>query len=74
MPRKIRQLIKELKKAGFDLAHVVGDHRKFEKNGKSVMISGGTGDDAKPYQEKQVWLVILETSEPETTINPANEE
>lgn len=58
MPRKIRQLIADLNRAGFTLTHQVGSHRKFEKDGKQVMLSGGKGDDAKKYQEKAVAQAI----------------
>lgn len=52
MPRKIRQLISELEKAGFA-----------NKGGKGmrVTISGKLGDDAKPYQEKEVKRKIEES-------------
>lgn len=54
MPRKIRQLLADLRKAGFPKVHQVGSHRKYEKNGVTVIVSGGEGDDAKAYQEKAV--------------------
>ncbi len=64
MPRKIRDLIKDLRKAGFQ--HVPGgkgSHRKFEANqGRTVMIiPGRDGDDAKTYLERQVKQKIEET-------------
>ena len=59
MPRKIRELIKELKKAGFIDRGGKGSHRNFNHtNGVVITISGKTGDDAKPYQEKRVKEVI----------------
>lgn len=58
MPRKIRQLIAELDRHGFTKTHQVGSHRKYEKNGITVMVSGGKGDDAKAYQEKQLKKAI----------------
>jgi predicted RNA binding protein YcfA (HicA-like mRNA interferase family) len=56
MPRKIRQLIKDLEKAGFTFKPGKGDHRKFYRPDRSirVVVDGKLGDDAKPYQEKQV--------------------
>jgi predicted RNA binding protein YcfA (HicA-like mRNA interferase family) len=56
MPRKIRQLIKDLQDAGYVLVSQRGSHRKFThaKKPGSVILSGGHGEDAKPYQEKQV--------------------
>jgi predicted RNA binding protein YcfA (HicA-like mRNA interferase family) len=58
MPRKIRELVADLLADGF--AEVAGggkgSHRKFvhERYPGAVTISGQAGDDAKPYQEKQV--------------------
>ncbi len=57
MARKIRQLVSELEKAGFTRIHGgKGSHRKFihPKFRGFVLISGHEGDDAQPYQEKQV--------------------
>jgi predicted RNA binding protein YcfA (HicA-like mRNA interferase family) len=56
MPRKIRQLIRDLEKAGFVLRSGKGFHRKFyhPKLPAPVVISGQSGDDAKPYQERDV--------------------
>jgi predicted RNA binding protein YcfA (HicA-like mRNA interferase family) len=65
MPRKIRQLVNELQQAGFILVpDGKGSHRKFRhpKLTGSVNLSGGDGDDAKPYQEKQVRNAIAETT------------
>ena len=65
MPRKIRQLIADLEAAGFRLvAGGKGSHRKF-KNARfpgSVILSGKEGDDALPYQEKQVRNAVRETN------------
>lgn len=61
MPKKIRQLIAELEAHGFILKTTRGDHRKYEKGGRVVMISGGKGDDALKYQEKAVRQAIQET-------------
>ncbi|MCY4341404.1 MAG: type II toxin-antitoxin system HicA family toxin [Gammaproteobacteria bacterium] len=50
MPRKIRELARLLEKAGF--------RRKSGKyihpDGRQLVLSGKDGDDAKPYQERQV--------------------
>ncbi len=55
MPRKIRQLIKDLEKAGFVNRGGKGSHRNFKHlKGMTITISGKLGDDAKPYQEKLV--------------------
>ena len=65
MPRKIRQLVADLERAGFILAPGgKGSHRKFRhpKFPGSVILSGQSGDDAKHYQEKQVRNAIREAS------------
>ena len=56
MPRKIRQVIADLERAGFVNRGGKGSHRKFvhPKFLGFVLISGHDGDDAQSYQEKQV--------------------
>jgi predicted RNA binding protein YcfA (HicA-like mRNA interferase family) len=54
MPRKLRQLIAELEAAGFISRGGKGSHRNFTKDGLRVTLSGQPGDDAKPYQEREV--------------------
>jgi predicted RNA binding protein YcfA (HicA-like mRNA interferase family) len=62
MPRKIRQLIKELEKAGFINRRGKGSHRNYiHPEGVVITISGKLGDDAKPYQEKEIELKIKES-------------
>lgn len=62
MPRKVRELIKELRDAGFDQVPGggKGSHRKFthERYPGAVTLSGRDGDDAKKYQEKHVQRAI----------------
>lgn len=62
MPRKIKDLIKELEKAGFVNRGGKGSHRNFVHPmlKKPITISGNDGDDAKHYQEKAVIAVIKE--------------
>jgi predicted RNA binding protein YcfA (HicA-like mRNA interferase family) len=62
MPRKIRDLIRDLLKAGFIDRGGKGNHRNFvhPKVTKPFTISGKEGDDAKHYQEKSVRLAIEE--------------
>ena len=61
MPRKIRQLIKDLENAGFVNRGGKGSHRNyFHENGVALTISGKLGDDAKPYQEKLIKQKIKE--------------
>ncbi|MCX7001508.1 MAG: type II toxin-antitoxin system HicA family toxin [Candidatus Sumerlaeota bacterium] len=62
MPRKIRDLISDLLKAGFIDRGGKGDHRNFVHPNvtKPITISGKEGGDAKHYQEKSVRLAIEE--------------
>ena len=61
MPRKIRQLIKDLEDAGFVNRGGKGSHRNYlHEKGVALTISGKLGDDAKPYQEKLVKQKIEE--------------
>jgi predicted RNA binding protein YcfA (HicA-like mRNA interferase family) len=61
MPKKIRELIQDLKNAQFyEIAGGKGSHRKFThlKYAGAVTLSGNLGHDAKPYQEKAVIKAI----------------
>lgn len=62
MPRKIRELIYELEKAGFINRGGKGGHRNFThlKCSSPVTLSGKLGDDAKLYQEKAVKKALEE--------------
>jgi predicted RNA binding protein YcfA (HicA-like mRNA interferase family) len=65
VPRKIRQLVADLERAGFVVVEGgKGSHRKFRHPGLSgsVLLSGQSGDDAKPYQERQIRNAIREAS------------
>ena len=62
MPRKIRELIRDLEEAGFADRGGKGSHRNYEHpKGIRVTVSGRLGDDAKPYQEREVRRVIEES-------------
>jgi predicted RNA binding protein YcfA (HicA-like mRNA interferase family) len=63
MPRKIRELIADLEKAGFINRGGRGSHRNFTHPCCSmpITISGKPGDDAKHYQERAVRESIEET-------------
>jgi len=64
MPRKIRDLIRLLEKAGYTNRGGKGSHRNFfHERGRPVTLSGKAGDDAKPYQEKLVDLAIEEAGQ-----------
>ena len=58
MPRKIRELIQDLKNAGFYeiSGGGKGSHRKFthKNHAGAVTLSGKISEDAKIYQERQV--------------------
>ena len=57
MPRKIRQLVADLERAGFArIKGGKGSHRKFvhPKFPGFVLLSGHDGDDAHHYHEKHV--------------------
>jgi predicted RNA binding protein YcfA (HicA-like mRNA interferase family) len=60
MPRKVRQLIADLERAGFVAHGGKGSHRKFvhPEVAKVVVLSGKPGEDAHRYQEKAVKLAI----------------
>jgi predicted RNA binding protein YcfA (HicA-like mRNA interferase family) len=63
MPRKIRELIQDLQRAGFVDRGGKDSHRNFQHPmGARVTVSGKPGADAKPYQEREVKKVIEETS------------
>jgi predicted RNA binding protein YcfA (HicA-like mRNA interferase family) len=60
MPKKIRELKSMLQRAGFVMragkgSHTVWSHAKLKE---SITVSGRDGDDAKPYQEKDVRQII----------------
>jgi predicted RNA binding protein YcfA (HicA-like mRNA interferase family) len=55
MPRKVRELIRDLHAAGFiEVKGGKGSHRKFvhSRYSGAVTLSGQLGDDVKHYQEK----------------------
>jgi predicted RNA binding protein YcfA (HicA-like mRNA interferase family) len=55
MPPKIRELIRKLLDAGFVESSGKGSHKKFRHpRGGSITLSGALGDDAKPYQVRDV--------------------
>ena len=64
MPRKVRQLMRDLERAGYVNRGGKGDHRNY-KHSKSVRVtlSGKSGDDAKPYQEREVRRAIEESQQ-----------
>ena len=66
MPPKVRELIRDLEKAGFQkIKGGKGSHRKFlhQRYPGAVTLSGADGDDAKPYQLRQVKNAIEAVNE-----------
>ena len=62
MPRKVRQLISDLERAGFVNRGGKGSHRNYvHARGQRITVSGAAGADARPYQEKQVRQKIEES-------------
>lgn len=62
MPRKIRDLIRDLERAGFVNRGGRGSHRNFvhPKLSQPITLSGREGADAKVYQEQAVQRAIQE--------------
>ena len=66
MPRKIRQLKTDLRKAGAYQVSQEGSHTKWKHPlvpASMLILSGHDGDDAKPYQEKAVRDLLREIAE-----------
>ena len=64
MPRKVRQLLADLEKAGFVNRGGKGSHRNhIHPKGLRVTVSGNPGHDAKPYQEREVRRKIEQAQE-----------
>jgi predicted RNA binding protein YcfA (HicA-like mRNA interferase family) len=63
MPRKIRDLIRDLERAGFTDRGGKGNHRNFvhPKVARALTLSGNSGDNAKKYQVRAVELAIQES-------------
>ena len=62
MPRKVRELVAELERAGFVNRGGGGSHRNFvhPRVSRPVTISGKLGDDARQYQIRAVRLALEE--------------
>ncbi len=62
MSPKIRELIKQLEKAGFKNRGGKGSHRNFiHPKGIAITISGKVESDAKKYQESEVKRKVTES-------------
>ena len=63
MPKKIRELVSLLEKAGFTNRGGKGSHRNFlHPSGMKVTVSGKSGNDALKYQEKEVLKIMTEVN------------
>lgn len=62
MPRKIRELKAELRRADFAVRSGKGSHTvwKHPLGRERVTLAGGDGDDAQGYQERQVRAALDE--------------
>jgi len=61
MPKKIRELIRNLRKAGFVDRGGKGSHRNFTHScGAKITLSGSDSHDAKRYQEVDVEKALRE--------------
>ncbi len=63
MPRKVRDLERDLRHAGFLRRRGKGSHRQWEHHqmrDRPVTISGSAGTDAHHYQERQVRDALAE--------------
>ncbi len=62
MPPKVKDLIVELERAGFENRGGKGSHRNFVHPDieRPVTMSGNLGDDAKKYQIRAVRLALAE--------------
>ena len=57
MPRKLRALRADLRRAGFTLDHQTGSHQVWKHHlvaGIGANLAGKDSADAKPYQEREV--------------------
>ena len=66
MPRKIRQLVRDLRRAGFEAlpqrgkgSHSMWKHPAYPDI-PLVTLAGQLGDDAQPYQERGVQHVLAQ--------------
>ena len=64
MPPKIRELISDLQRAGFEDRGGKGSHRNFVHPNvtRPITVSGNPGDDAKIYQVRAVRRAIEEAT------------
>lgn len=64
MPRKIRELIRDLKRAGFVDRGGKGSHRNYtHAKGAKITLSGNPAHEAKRYQERDIQRALREVAE-----------
>jgi predicted RNA binding protein YcfA (HicA-like mRNA interferase family) len=65
MPRKIRELKADLRRAGFEESAGKGSHTRWEHPllPDRHTLSGHDGDDARPYQEQQLRALLARLQE-----------
>jgi predicted RNA binding protein YcfA (HicA-like mRNA interferase family) len=66
VPRKVREIIKQLENAGWVHVRTKGDHRVFRhSDGRITVVSGKLGDDIRPgtYRAILKQTKIMEESE-----------
>ena len=65
MPRKTRERVRDLVKAGFEEQSGTGNHRNYSHPlvAKVVTISGRDGDDARRHLEKTIQEAINEVKQ-----------
>lgn len=70
MPKKIREIRKILRKAGFNSVPGKGSHEKWVHVllSEHIVVSGKDGSDAKIYLEKQVERLVKEAKQKEKDI------
>lgn len=65
VPYQVRELLRDLEKAGFVNRGGKGSHRNFEHpTGVRVTISGQDGEDANAYQERAICSAIADSEAP----------
>jgi hypothetical protein len=66
MPRKLRELRADLRRAGFVLDHQTGSHQVWKHRlvpGIAANLAGKDSADAKPYQEREVQSALEQLKE-----------
>jgi len=64
MPKKIRELIRDLNRAGFVNRGGNGSHRNFtHSRGTKITLGGNPSHDVKQYQEREVKKAICKVME-----------